>query len=239
MAERGAMTGAARPDAGRTVSAQPAVSDWAVISAGLTPVLLAAAWLAAGALQPASYSPVRQTVSVLAGYGGTDRWIVTRALFLAGGFYFVTAAGLSGVGGPGAPLARRRGPVQYRHRRISGARGRLHSAACRLGRARRGHHRDLARVCRPALAVTAADPECLRHRPGDGPVRGPARLARHRNPGRQRPGLAERLTSGIQTSWPFIVAIALRRATSPGAPAAAEAISLTKNNARRRARAGG
>jgi hypothetical protein len=33
---------------------------------GLSPILLTAGWLVAGVLQPASYSPVRETVSVLA-----------------------------------------------------------------------------------------------------------------------------------------------------------------------------
>jgi len=70
---------------------------WAVVSAGLSPGLVAGAWLAADAVQPASYSPVRQTISLLAGYAGTDRWILTGALFLTGGCHLVTAAGLARV----------------------------------------------------------------------------------------------------------------------------------------------
>ena len=46
---------------------------------------------------PASYSPIRKTVSVLAGHAGTDRWIMTGALLLVGGCQLVTAAGLASV----------------------------------------------------------------------------------------------------------------------------------------------
>lgn len=73
---------------------------WAVVSAGLSPVLATGGWLIADAVQPASYSPIRETVSVLAGHAGTDRWIMTGALFLVGGSQLVTAVGLVGVGVP-------------------------------------------------------------------------------------------------------------------------------------------
>ena len=71
--------------------------QWAIISAALSPVLLTGGYLVAGALQPASYNPVRTTISVMAGQAGTDRWVMTGGLFLAGGCYLVTAAGLTGV----------------------------------------------------------------------------------------------------------------------------------------------
>jgi Protein of unknown function (DUF998) len=73
---------------------------WAAVSAGLSPVLATGGWLIADAVQPASYSPIRKTVSVLAGHAGTDRWIMTGALFLVGGCQLVTAVGLVGVGVP-------------------------------------------------------------------------------------------------------------------------------------------
>jgi hypothetical protein len=44
-------------------------------------VLLIGGWVVADELQPVSYSPVRQTLGVLAGHAGTDRWIMTMALF--------------------------------------------------------------------------------------------------------------------------------------------------------------
>jgi hypothetical protein len=66
----------------------------------LVPVVLVVGWLVAGALQPASYSPMRQTMSVLAGHAGTDRWVMTAALLLVGSCQIATGAGLTGVGMP-------------------------------------------------------------------------------------------------------------------------------------------
>ena len=79
------------------VRSSPAARPWAIISAGLAPVLLTGAYLMAGILQPASYSPVRTTISVMAGQAGTDRWVMTGGIVLTGGCYLVTAAGLTGV----------------------------------------------------------------------------------------------------------------------------------------------
>jgi hypothetical protein len=51
----------------RPASSSPAVPGWAVASAALSPVVMIGGWLAAEALQPSSYSPVRSTISGLAG----------------------------------------------------------------------------------------------------------------------------------------------------------------------------
>jgi len=79
------------------VRSSPAVHSWAIISAGLAPILLTGAYLIAGIFQPASYNPVRKTISAMAGQAGTDRWIMTGGIFLVGCCYLVTAAGLSGA----------------------------------------------------------------------------------------------------------------------------------------------
>jgi hypothetical membrane protein len=84
---------------GPTPAARP-VPGWAVGTALLTPVLLVGGWLIADALQPTSYSPMRQTMSVLAGYSGTDRWVMTAALVLVGCCQIATGAGLTAVGRP-------------------------------------------------------------------------------------------------------------------------------------------
>ena len=164
------------------------VPGWAVVSAGLSPVVVTAGWLVADAVQPAAYNPIRKTVSVMAGYAGTDRWIMTGALLLAGGCQLLTAAGLAGVRVRARILLGRRGPVQHRHRRISRTRSRLDSAARRLDCAWRGRNRGVACLRRPARATAAADPGQLRLCRRDCRVPGPARLARHRNPGWQGPG---------------------------------------------------
>src|ERR1700747_2192694 len=73
------------------------VPGWAVGTALLALVVLAGGWLMAGALQPASYSPMRQTMSVLAGHSGSDRWVMTAALLLVGSCQIATGAGLTAV----------------------------------------------------------------------------------------------------------------------------------------------
>src|SRR5258708_5256059 len=85
------------PRRARPAGSSWAVPGWAMASAALTPVVMIGGWLAAEALQPPSYSPVRSTISGLACLGGTGRWIMTSALFVVGAGYFVTAAGLPGV----------------------------------------------------------------------------------------------------------------------------------------------
>ena len=79
------------------VRSRPAAHPWAIISAGLAPSLLTGAYLTAGILRPASYSPVRATISAMAGQAGTDRWVMTGGIFLVGACYLVTAVGLTGV----------------------------------------------------------------------------------------------------------------------------------------------
>src|SRR5216684_5936334 len=86
------------------VRSGPAVHRWAIVSAALSPVLLTGDYLVAGALQPASYSPMRTTISAMAGQAGTDRWIMTGGIFLVAGCYLVTAAGLTGVRAPARAL---------------------------------------------------------------------------------------------------------------------------------------
>jgi hypothetical protein len=80
--------------------AAPPVAGWTVGTAFLAPAVLVGGWLVAGALQPVSYSPVRQTMSVLAGHSGTDPWLMTAALVLVAGCQIATGAGLTGAGLP-------------------------------------------------------------------------------------------------------------------------------------------
>src|SRR6202035_6140028 len=94
------------------VPSGPAARQWAIISAGLAPVLLTGAYLIAGILQPASYSPVRTTISAMAGQAGTDRWVMTGGIVLTGGCYLVTAAGLTGVRASARALLAVAGPAR-------------------------------------------------------------------------------------------------------------------------------
>ncbi|HET9898860.1 MAG TPA: DUF998 domain-containing protein [Streptosporangiaceae bacterium] len=70
---------------------------WGIASSAAAPVLLVAGWAAAAAVQSASPRPydwVRQTVSVLAAPGATDRWVMTLTFVLVGTCDVVTGLAL-------------------------------------------------------------------------------------------------------------------------------------------------
>ncbi|SCG75716.1 DUF998 domain-containing protein [Micromonospora inositola] len=77
-----------------------AVSTWAVATAAAAPVVLVVGWTVAGARQPVSYDPVRDTISELAGQGANDTWIMVGCLVLLGCCYLATAAVLHAAGLP-------------------------------------------------------------------------------------------------------------------------------------------
>jgi hypothetical membrane protein len=199
----------------RAASPSWRVPGWAMASAALAPVAMIAGWLVADALQPPSYSPVRSTVSVLAGLGGTDRWIMTSALILVGACYLVTAAGLSGVRVPARIVLMVAGlssiGIAVSPEPVRGSTPQ-HLAWTALGAAaiavwpaftaRRAPSRPLILSVRGAAAVTAVFLALLAWLVFE--TQGGAVL-----------GLAERLVSGVQVTWPLIVALALRRAAGP------------------------
>ena len=192
------------------VPGQPAPA-WALVTAGLAPVLIIGGWLAAGTVQPASYSPLRDTVSALAGQGGTQPWIVTSALFAVGGCYLATAVGLAGLRFPARILLAVAGlcsigiaaspepavgsTPQHLAWTVLGA------AAITLWPAstvRRGPGQPLILTVRGAAAVTViflALSGWLLVETRDGTLL----------------GLSERVMSGVMTTWPFVVALAVRQ----------------------------
>lgn len=68
---------------------------WTLLPAALAPISLVGGWLVAGLVQRDHYDPVRQTISILAGSAASDRWIMTLGLYSLGICQIVTAAGLS------------------------------------------------------------------------------------------------------------------------------------------------
>lgn len=201
------------------------VPPWAIISAGLTPVLLTGGWLVAGALQPASYSPIRQTVSVMAGHAGTDRWVMTGVLLLVGGCHLVTAAGLGGIRVSARVLLILAGlssiGIATSPEPIVGSTPQ-HLAWTSFGAviitvwpafaARPGSPQPLILSRRGSAVVTAVFVALL------------CWLVIETQGGSVL-GIAERLTSSVQTSWPFVVAVVLwrhaartRRPELPGEP---------------------
>jgi len=199
---RGASSGRSHP-----------VPWWAVVSAGLSPVLATGGWLIAGAVQPASYSPIRETVSVMSGHAGTDRWIMTGALFLVGGCQLVTAVGLVGVGVPArillavaglssigialSPEPTRGSTPQHLAWTSLGA---VVIAAWPAFVAQRAPPRPLILSSYGRAVVTAVSMALL------------GWLVIETQGGSDL-GLAERLFLSIETCWPFIVAVPLRQTT--------------------------
>jgi hypothetical protein len=147
----------------------------------------------------------------MAGQAGTDRWVMTGGIFGVGGCYLVTAAGLTGVRASARALVAVAGMagigIAASPEPVRGATPR-HLAWTVLGAvtiavwpaftARRAAPRPLILSACGSAAVTAVFVALLGWllaETRDGSVL----------------GLAERLTTSIQTCWPFIVAVALRR----------------------------
>jgi hypothetical membrane protein len=68
-----------------------------IMSSAAAPLALVAGWLIGQVIQPASYSPARQTVSVLAGPTAAHPWVMILALVLLGCCHLVTATGLGDI----------------------------------------------------------------------------------------------------------------------------------------------
>lgn len=80
---------------------QQDVPRWGLASSATAAVLLFAGWTAAAALQVRPYSPVRQTVSVLAAHGASDRWLMTLAFLVVGGCDVITGLAVRPAARPG------------------------------------------------------------------------------------------------------------------------------------------
>jgi hypothetical protein len=79
----------------------PSVPWWGVASAAAAPVLMVAGWSVAAGLQPRSFDPVAQTVSMLAAPGAADRWVMTLTFVVVGACDLVTALALRPARVPG------------------------------------------------------------------------------------------------------------------------------------------
>jgi hypothetical membrane protein len=188
-----------------------------VVSAGLSPVLVTAGWLVADAVQPADYSPIRKTVSAMAGHAGTDRWIMTGALLLAGGCQLLTAAGLAGVRMAARIVLAVAGlssiGIALSPEPVRGSTPQ-HVACTALG--------AVAIAVWPAFVARRAPPRPLiLGRYGCAVVTAVFMVLLGwlviETQGGSDLGLAERLSVSIETCWPFVVAVALRRTTRPRA----------------------
>jgi hypothetical membrane protein len=192
-----------------------AVPRWVVICAALAPVLITAAYLIAGALQPSRYDPIRQTISAMAGYAGTDRWLMTGGIILVGACYLLTAAGLTAIRVSARVLLAIAGisglGIAVSPEPASGP-SPQHLAWVTLGAITiaiwpaftRCHAAPLPAILTPfaSAAVTIAFTALL------------GWLFVETRDGSAL-GLAERLTTSVQTCWPTVVAVALYRTRAP------------------------
>jgi hypothetical membrane protein len=206
-------------DRSRLLRAGRPVPGWVVGTALLAPVILVGGWLIADALQPASYSPMRQTMSVLAGHSGTDRWVMTAALLLVGSCQMATGAGLTAVRMParilliltglstlGIAATPEPGTGPTPPHLAFAVSCVVTTAAWPVFVARRAPGRSWILSVRSCAVVTAlfAGLSCwllIAARYGGGDL-----------------GLAERLTSAAQGLFPLVVALALRQTARDAGP---------------------
>ena len=194
---------------------------WARLSAGLGPLALIGGWTWAAAVQPAGYSPWRDTISALAAHGAHDRWIMSAGLAVLGGCHLVTAAGLRLAALPGRITLAAGGTatiaVALFPQPVGGSSA-AHTAAATAG--------FVLLAAWPAFAAGPSGPAVLR--------RVPALVATSALSatviwfalalGGPDTGVAERVAAGAQSLWPAIVmagwwAHARRRAAGgPGRP---------------------
>jgi Protein of unknown function (DUF998) len=195
------------------------VQGWAVGTALLAPVVLVVGWLIGGALQPASFSPMRQTMSVLAGQSATDRWVMTAALLLVGSCQIATGAGLTAVRMPARILLI-----------VTGLSTLGIAATPEPAAGPTARHLAFAVSCAVTTAIwpefvarRAPAPSWILSRSGCAAVTLvfaglSCWLLIAAQDGAGDLGMVERLTSAVQGMFPLFVALALRRvAREPGA----------------------
>ena len=76
------------------------VPGFGLVSSAAAPVLLVGGWTVAAARQQGGFDSAERTISDLAAYGATDRWIMTTALAGLGICHLTTAAALRDVAAP-------------------------------------------------------------------------------------------------------------------------------------------
>ncbi|MEY9846970.1 DUF998 domain-containing protein [Streptacidiphilus sp. MAP5-3] len=178
---------------------------WALVSAGIAPLLLVGGWLVAASFQGPGYDPVTDTISALAGGGAADSWLMAGAIGGLGACHLVTAIGLrvAGVAGRVALAAGGVASIVVAFSPVPSSGGSLrHSAATVVGysflavwpvlAAYRPH--TPAWGLRPLLSAAVTLVSLL--------GAGWFLLALW---GHGAAGVAERVVTGVQALWPLVV----------------------------------
>ena len=195
----------------------PLIPKWVILSSGTAFVSLIGGWATAASLQPTNFDPVTQTISSLYADGATDRWLMTSVLVVVGACYVVTAYGIDAVrssarvsllvgGTASILLAAFPEPevgTSLQHIVITGV---AFSALAVWPCLAIERHPSAPWALRPvaAIAFTAVVAACT--------VWFLIELSTH-----SAAGLAERVVTGLQATWPVVVAACLR-----GVPQAAD-----------------
>jgi hypothetical membrane protein len=184
---------------------------WAVASATAAPVLFGAGVTLAQSRQPPGYDPMRDTISALASYGATDRWVMTSALAGLGACHVVTATGLR--------------PARTSGRMVFGAGGVATVMVAAFAQPAHGNSRAHTAAATAAFTALAIWPVLGARR-----ARGAPLLTRRASAaasavllglvvwfaaelhGGQR-GLAERAAVAAEALWPLAVVVTTRRAS--------------------------
>lgn len=190
----------------------PVVAWWVLFASGVAPFVLVSGWATAAALQPASFDPYARTISSLAAHGATDRWVMTWVFAVVGVCYLVTAYGLGMVrplarialfvGGLAAILVALSpepvGGTTLRHIFASGLGFTALAIWPCLGVEREPY---APWALRPAASITFT-----------AVIAANAAWFLFELHSHGAAGLAERVVTGLQSIWPVIVAISVRRA---------------------------
>jgi hypothetical protein len=207
---------------------------WGVLSSAAVPVLMIGGWTVAAALQPGSFDQVTGTISALAGYGATDRWVMTLALLGVGIGHVGTGLALRPAAAPGrlllitggvatmevaaSPLPAG-GGVPARHT-VAAALGFITLALWPVFSAKRGHRAPWA-LRPPACAAASAVLVALL-----------VWFGAELNLGGGQVGLSERVIAGTESLWPLAVVLtccwAQSRHRARAGPAAAPGASLAE-----------
>lgn len=195
----------------------PAMPWWTLLSSASAPVLLIGGWTLAAARQPPGYDSTTDTISALASYAATDRWLMTLALGGVGVAHVVTAAGLRPAAARGRVLLAVGGlatlAVSSTPLPVEGT-STPHGIAAALA--------FVSLAAWPALAWRRGDhvPWPLRRHVGLAAAAillgldGWLAVAVHSG---ERIGLAERVAAGAQALWPLAVSASCFRGVNPQA----------------------
>jgi hypothetical protein len=196
---------------------------WGVLSSAAAPVLLIGGWTVAAALQRGSFDQVTGTISALAGYGATDRWVMSLALLGVGASYVSTGLALRPAAATGRLLLMTGGAatalVAASPLPAGGGGSLRHTLAAAVAFIMLGFWPVLSQRREPSA------PWILR--PGTCAGAAVVLLAllvwfgAELNLGGGQVGLAERAVAGAEALWPWAVVLMCRlRQPRPVAPAA-------------------